>query len=58
MAACEKCWRDASARVLYLGGSVADHYADLLRERKDNPCPEERSGEARTAPEPAKEPQG
>jgi hypothetical protein len=39
MSACEKCWRDANARMLMLGGSVSDHYRDLLDERRDNPCP-------------------
>ena len=39
MAACEQCWRDASERALLLGGSVFDHYRQLLAERKDNPCP-------------------
>jgi hypothetical protein len=51
MSACEKCWRDASARVLYLGGSVADHYADLLRERANTPCsPQEQSVDAVATP--------
>jgi hypothetical protein len=27
--------------MLTLGGFVADHYADLLRERKDTPCSEQ-----------------
>lgn len=39
MAACEKCWRDASLRVMLLGGSVVDHYNDLLRERVCEPEP-------------------
>jgi hypothetical protein len=38
MAACERCWRDAHFRVMHLGGSVIDHYHDLLRERTDRPC--------------------
>lgn len=38
MSACEKCWRDASMRALLLGGSVVDHYRDLLKERADKPC--------------------
>ena len=45
MSACEKCWRDASQRALLLGGSVTDHYGDLLNERRSNPCsPDEASG--------------
>lgn len=40
MAACEKCWRDASRDALLLGGSVADHYRRLLDERKGRPCSE------------------
>ena len=40
MSACEKCWRDANVRALTLGGSVADHYRDLLEERRDRPCSE------------------
>jgi hypothetical protein len=38
MSACEKCWRDANQRALLLGGSVSDHYRDLLNERRDNQC--------------------
>lgn len=40
MSACEKCWRDASARAFHLGGFVSDHYRDLLAERANNPCSE------------------
>jgi hypothetical protein len=36
--ACEKCWRDANERMFHLGGSVTQHYQDLLREREKNPC--------------------
>ena len=36
--ACEKCWNDAYVRALFDGRSQADHYAELLIERKDNPC--------------------
>jgi hypothetical protein len=33
---------------LLLGGSTADHYRDLLEERKDKPCtPEEQAGGAK-----------
>jgi hypothetical protein len=45
MSACEKCWRDASARVLFLGGSVSEHYRALLEERRDNPCSEQATEE-------------
>ena len=42
--ACEKCWGDAYTRM-WLSGytkTQADCYAELLEERKDNPCtPEE-----------------
>jgi hypothetical protein len=36
--ACEKCWNDAYIRARCDGRSQADHYAVLLKERKDNPC--------------------
>ena len=43
---CEKCWRDANARMLTMGGSATDHHAQLLLERNDNPCtPAEMCGE-------------
>lgn len=46
MSACEKCWADASAKAIMLGGSVTDHYKTLLDERKDAPCsPEEQAGQ-------------
>lgn len=35
---CEKCWCDAYIRMMTRGGSQAEHYAELLRERADNPC--------------------
>lgn len=35
---CEKCWRDANLRAILLGGSVVDHYNDLLCERSTAPC--------------------
>ena len=46
MSACEKCWGDAYLRTLYNPvKSQADHYRDLLEERKDKPCtPEEQAG--------------
>lgn len=37
---CEKCWADAFLRAQLLGGHQADHYRDLLDERRDNPCAE------------------
>lgn len=37
---CEKCWGDAYVRSTLLGGSQADHYHQLLEERKDIPCSE------------------
>lgn len=41
MPACEKCWGDAFARSKCdPSKSQAEHYADLIRERKDNPCTE------------------
>ena len=46
MAACEKCWAEASAAAIHLGGSVVDHYHRLLKERNDSPCtPEEQMGD-------------
>lgn len=37
--ACEKCWNDAYLRWMANPGKPqADHYTDLLLERKDNPC--------------------
>ena len=34
----EKCWEDATVRAMSRGGSITDHYHDLLEERKDKPC--------------------
>lgn len=47
MAVCEKCWRDAQRRaILDPSKTTAEHYNDLLKERKDRPCSvEEQSGE-------------
>ena len=47
MSACEKCWADAYVRMrLNPSKSQAEHYQDLLEERKDNPCSlEEQRGE-------------
>jgi len=40
--ACEKCWGDAYMRHLNNPHkSQAEHYHDLLFERRDNPCTEE-----------------
>jgi len=42
MSACEKCWSDAHKEPQF---SVAEEYARLIEERKDNPCtPEEQAG--------------
>lgn len=30
MAACEKCWEEASRRALFRGGSVVRHYHHVL----------------------------
>ncbi len=39
--ACEKCWADAYWRWHWQPGKTqAEHYADLLVERKDDPCTE------------------
>lgn len=39
MAMCEKCWADAYLRAQSdPAKSRVDHYADLLYERRDNPC--------------------
>lgn len=47
MATCEKCWGDAYMRALTNPSkSQADHYHDLIPERKDNPCtPREQAGQ-------------
>ncbi len=46
MASCEKCWRDAHLGPQF---SVAEEYARLLKERKDNPCtPEQQAGQDAT----------
>ena len=47
MTVCEKCWADARRRAMKNPyKSVAEHYRDLLRERKANPCtPEQQRGE-------------
>lgn len=47
MASCEKCWRDAYARMQMLGGSQAEHYEALItkRELANEVCsPEEQAG--------------
>jgi hypothetical protein len=37
--ACEKCWGDAYLRTLSDPGKTqAEHYRDLLEERKERPC--------------------
>ena len=41
MSACAKCWQDATMRAMDRGGSITDHYHDLLEERKDKPCSDE-----------------
>lgn len=39
MAVCEKCWGDAYVRSLSTPGKdQAEHYRDLLEERKGTPC--------------------
>jgi hypothetical protein len=65
--ACEKCWGDAYMRSqAEPSKSQAEHYRDLLEERKDNPCsPDEQKrgsrlyrdadGQAETAGNPAQE---
>lgn len=38
--ACEKCWADAYLRAMsHPEKTQAEHYHDLLEERKENPCP-------------------
>lgn len=42
MSCCEKCWADAYMRSLGdRTKTQADHYRDLLEERKDKPCSKE-----------------
>jgi len=42
MAVCEKCWADAGRRSRNNHSkSQTEHYMDLLKERKDNPCSKE-----------------
>jgi len=38
MVMCEKCWNDAYFRMIHRGGCQTEHYYNLLKERKDNPC--------------------
>lgn len=41
MSACEKCWYDAYVRSRQdVSKSQAEHYTDLIEERKDKPCSE------------------
>lgn len=50
MASCEKCWSDAYWRTHSdpMKGQ-SEHYQDLVRERKENPCtPEEQAGKDAT----------
>ena len=44
--ACEKCWCDAYLRWMFDPSKTqAEHYTELLVERKDSPCtPEEEAG--------------
>jgi hypothetical protein len=35
---CEKCWGDAYWRARLDGRPQTEHYQELLKERKDNPC--------------------
>jgi len=46
MSACEKCWSDAYHRMLaHPGKGQAEHYRELIEERKDSPCtPWEQAG--------------
>ena len=45
MARCEKCWKDAYNRNITNPKSKAEHYANLIEERKENQCsPEEQAG--------------
>ena len=47
--ACEKCWGDAYMRWMSDPSKTqAEHYRDLLDERKDSPCSEDeqRNGRA------------
>jgi hypothetical protein len=46
MATCEKCWKDASERMLSEPQrSQTHHYLDLINERRKNPCSlKERAG--------------
>jgi len=50
MASCEKCWGDAYLRThTDPMKSQAEHYSDLIKERKGNPCtPEQQAGEDAT----------
>ena len=42
MPACEKCWADAGRRAMSdPSKSKSEHYMDILKERKDNPCSKE-----------------
>jgi len=47
MSSCEKCWGDAYMRTFaHPMKSQAEHYHDLLEERKDSPCtPKEQAGQ-------------
>ena len=53
MPGCEKCWGDAYIRMrINPCKSQAEHYGDLINERKENPCtPEQQAGlDARVCP--------
>jgi hypothetical protein len=47
MSACEKCWGDAFMREMSEPTKIqAEHYADLVQERRENPCsPREQAGQ-------------
>jgi hypothetical protein len=50
MSCCEKCWQDAYMRMMANPEkSQAEHYSELLEERKNSPCSaeEQRKGSTR-----------
>ena len=53
MAGCEKCWSDAYMRSFNdPTKGQAEHYTDLIKERKSNPCTREQQAgiDARVCP--------
>lgn len=58
MTACERCWADARARVMFRGGDLSERYHEVMREREEDHLagrapictPEQQCGEIHAVP--------